>query len=134
MADLTPSRVVWNQTGFTPYQVNQERAQNIPSTFVKTARWETVDGDLGYFAWSTIATEGEENPWVPVEFDAAHLCWTEIRWEHHRPGSGNWVAFQPACQELGLDINKADYQAAAAPRDTSQIPDTTPSQPPSPST
>ena len=101
--------------------------QNAPATFVKSARWDTVDGDLGYFARSTLLVEGEENPWVPVEFNSAHFCQAEVHWETHGPGVGNWVAYQPTQQELGLDITEADFHTAVNPREVPQIPDTTPS-------
>ena len=132
MANQESSRVVWEREGFVPYQVERERAANVPATFVKAARWETVEGDLGYFARSTVVTEGTENPWVPVEFNSARLCWTEIVWLHHGPGTGNWQAIRPAPPELGLDIFESDFHAAAAPREVPQIPDTTPSRPSSP--
>ena len=125
---------MWEEEGFVPYQVDQERVQNVPATFVKSTRWDTVDRDLGYFARSILLVEGEENPWVPVEFNSACFCWVEVRWETHRPGVGNWVAYRPARQELGLDIIEADFHAAADPREVSQIPDTMPSRPPSPTT
>ena len=132
MANQESSRVVWEREGFVPYQVERERAANVPATFVKAARWETVEGDLGYFARSTVVTEGTENPWVPVEFNSARLCWTEIVWLHHGPGSGNWQAIRPAPPELGLDIFESDFHTAAAPREVPQIPETTPSRPSSP--
>ena len=94
---------------------------------LSVTKWDTVDGDLGYFTRSTLLVEGEENPWVPVEFNSACFCWVEICWEMHRPGVGNWVAYRPAQQELGLDIIEADFHTAAAPREVPQIPDTTPS-------
>ena len=134
VADQTPSRQVWTEEGFVPYQIDRERAHNVPTAFVKAARWDTIDGDLGYYARSTLLVEGEENPWIPVEFNSTRLCWVEIRWETHAPGVGNWVAFQPARQELGLDITKADFHAAADPREVPQISDTTPSRPTSPQT
>ena len=134
MADQIPSRQVWEEEGFVPYQVDCKRVQNIPATFVKSARWDTIDGDLGYFTRSTLLVEGEENPWVPVEFNSACFCWVEIPWETHRPGIGNWVAYRPTCQELGLDITEADFHAAADPREVPQIPNTTPSRPLSPTT
>ena len=132
MANQESSRVVWEREGFVPYPVECERAANVPATFVKAARWETIEGDLGYYARSTVVTEGTENPWVPVEFNSARLCWTEIVWLHHGPGSGNWQAIRPAPPELGLDIFESDFHAAAAPREVPQIPDTTPSRPLSP--
>ena len=132
MANQESSRAVWEREGFVPYQVERERARNVPATFVKAARWETIEGDLGYYARSTVVTEGTENPWVPVEFNSARLCWTEIVWLHHGPGSGNWQAIRPAPPELGLDIFESDFHAAAAPREVPQIPETTPSRPSSP--
>ena len=93
---------------------------------LSVTKWDTVDGDLGYFTRSTLLVE-EENPWVPVEFNSACFCWVEICWEMHGPGVGNWVAYRPAQQELGLDIIEADFHTAAAPREVPQIPDTTPS-------
>ena len=132
MANQEASRVVWEREGFVPYQVERERAPNVPATFVKTARWETIEGDLGYYARSTVITEGTENLWVPVEFNSTRLCWTEIVWLHHGPGAGNWQAIRPAPPELGLDIFESDFHAAAAPREVPQIPDTTPSRPSSP--
>ena len=132
MANQESSRVVWEREGFVPYQVERERAANVPATFVKAARWDTIDGNLGYYARSTVVTEGTENPWVPVEFNSTRICWVEIVWLHHGPGSGNWQAVRPAPPELGLDIFESDFQAAAAPREVPQIPDTTPSRPSSP--
>ena len=132
MVNQESSRVVWEREGFVPYQVDHERAQNVPATFVKAARWETIKGDLGYYARSTVVTEGTENPWVPVEFNSAHLCWTEIVWLHNGPGDRYWQAFRPAPPELGLDIFESNFHAAAAPREVPQIPDTTPSRPLSP--
>ena len=96
MADQVPSRQVWEEEGFVPYQIDRKRVQNVPATFVKSARWDTINGDLGYYTRSTLLVEGEENPWVPVEFNSAHFCWVEICWETHRPGIGNWVAYRPA--------------------------------------
>ena len=132
MANQESSRAVWEREGFVPYQVECERAANVPATFVKAARWDTIDGDLGYYARSTVVTEGTENPWIPVEFNPARLCWIEVVWLHHGPGSGNWQAIRPAPPELGLDIFESDFHAAAAPREVPQIPDTTPSRPSSP--
>ena len=132
MANQESSRAVWEQEGFTPYQVDRERAPNVPATFVKTARWDTIEGDLGYYARSTVVTEGTENPWVPVEFNTARLCWTEIVWVTNGPGDGYWQAIRPTPAEFGLDIFESDFQAAAAPRAVPQIPDTTPSRPSSP--
>ena len=134
MADQIPSWQVWTEEGFVPYQIDHERAHNVPATFVKSARWDMIDGDLGYFARPTLLVEGEENPWVPVEFNSACFCWVEIRWETHAPGVGNWVAYQPAQQELGLNITEADFHATTDLREVLQIPDTTPSQPTSPQT
>ena len=130
--DTRSSRAVWEEEGFVPYRVDHERAQNVPATFVKAARWETIDGNLGYYARSAVVTEGTQNPWVPVEFNSACLCWTEIVWIHNGPGDGHWQEFRPAPTELGLDIFESDYQAAAAPQEVPQIPDTTPSRPSSP--
>ena len=132
MADQESSRVVWEREGFVPYQVERERAANVPATFIKAARWDNIEGDLGYYARSTVVTEGTENPWIPVEFNSARLCWTEIVWLHHGPGEGNWQAIRPAPPELGLDIFESDFHAAAAPREVPQILDTTPSRPSSP--
>ena len=44
------------------------------------------------------------------------------------------VAYRPAHQELGLDITEANFHTAVDPREVPQIPDTTPSRPPSPTT
>ena len=132
MANQESSRVVWDREGFVPYRIDRERAPNVPATFVKAARWDTIEGDLGYYARSTVVTEGTENPWVPVEFNSARLCWMEIVWLHNGPGDGNWQAFRTAPPELGLDIFESDFHAAAAPREVPQIPDTTPSRPSSP--
>ena len=132
MAETRSSQVVWEEQGFIPYRVDREQAQNVPTHFVKAARWETIDSDLGYYARSTVVTEGAENPWIPVEFNSATLCWTEIVWVHNGPGDGHWQAFRPAPPELGLDIFKSDFHAVVAPREVPQIPDTTPSCPSSP--
>ena len=132
MADLRSSREVWTEEGFVPHRVEHERAQNVPSTFIKTARWDTIDGDLGYYTRSTVITEGVENLWTPVEFNSARLCWVEIVWLHNGPGDGYWQAVRPAPTEFGLNIFESDFTAAAAPREAPQITDTTPSQPPSP--
>ena len=82
MVDQVPSQQVWTEEGFVPYQVDCKRACNVPATFVKASRWDTIDGDLGYYTRSTLLVEGEENPWVPVEFNSACFCWVEIHWEH----------------------------------------------------
>ena len=132
MANQESSRVVWEREGFVPYRVDRERAPNVPATFVKAARWDTVDGDLGYYARSTVVTEGTENPWVPVEFNSARLVWVEIVWVTNGPGDGYWQAIRPTPEEFGLDIYESDFHAAAAPREVPQIPDTTPSRPSSP--
>ena len=133
MANQESSRSVWEQEGFVPYRVDRERAPNVPATFVKTARWDTIEGDLGYYARSTVVVEGTENPWVPVEFNTARVCWTEIVWVTNGPGDGYWQAIRPIPAEFGLDIFESDFQAATAPRTVPQIPDTTPSRPSSPS-
>lgn len=39
--------------------------------------------------------------------------------------------YRPTHQELGLDITEANFHTAADPREVPQIPDTTPSHPPS---
>ena len=130
--DSRSSQEVWTEEGFIPHRVERERAQNVPATFVKTARWDTIDGDLGYYARSTIVTEGVENPWTPVEFNPARLCWVEIVWLHNGPGDGYWQAVRPAPAEFGLDIFESDFVSAAAPREAPQITDTTPSRPASP--
>ena len=132
MANQESSRVVWEQEGFVPYRVDRERIPSVPATFVKAARWDTINGDLGYHARSTVVTEGAENPWVPVEFNPARLCWTEIVWVTNGPGDGHWQAIRPTPAEFGLDIFESDFQSAAAPREVPQIPDTTPSHPSSP--
>ena len=106
--------------------------QNVPARYIKAARWDTINGDLGYYARSTVVTEGAENLWVPVEFNSATLCWTEIVWVHNGPGDGYWQAFRPAPPELGLDIFESNFQAVVAPQEVPQIPDTTPSRPSSP--
>ena len=129
MADARSSQAIWEEEGFAPYRVDCERAPNVPATFVKTARWDTIEGNLEYYARSAIVTEGTENLWVPVEFNSARLCWTEIVWVHNGPGDRHWQAFRPAPTEFGLDIFESDFQAATAPREVPQIPDTTPSRP-----
>ena len=132
MANQESSQAVWEREGFVPHQVDRERAPNVPATFVKAARWDTIKGDLGYYTRSTVVTEGTENPWVPVEFNSARLCWVEIVWANNGPGDGYWQAFRPAPTEFGLDIFESDLHTAAAPREVPQIPDTTPSHPSSP--
>ena len=111
VAEPSTSRELWQDEGFTPYQIHRTTTQNVPLAFVKTTRWESEDDSLGYFARSTIVVEGQGNPWVPVEWNSEHSCWVEIHWTHNGPGDGFWEAYQIARPELGLDITPQDFEA-----------------------
>ena len=128
VAEPSTSRELWQDEGFTPYQIHRTTTQNVPLAFVKTTRWESEDDSLGYFARSTIVVEGQGNPWVPVEWNSEHSCWVEIRWTHNGPGDGHWEAYQIARPELGLDITPQDFEALHQAREVTQIADSTPSR------
>src|SRR6202453_5030941 len=107
VASQQTTRQAWaNATGqfaFRRYDTIRNSAQ-IPEVFRKRSQWRTDSGrEDGYYSH----TEAEPNLFIPVEFDFDNVCWVEIRWITEPDTSviaDHWQAFQPAREELGLDI------------------------------
>src|ERR1700677_34617 len=107
MASQQTIREYWSnaigQDAFTPYDTIRRPAQ-VPEVFRKRSQWRTDSGrEDGYYSYM----EAEPNLFIPVEFDFDNVCWVEIRWITEPETSvvaDHWQAFQPAREELGLDI------------------------------
>ena len=107
VASQQTTRQAWaNATGqfaFRPYDTIR-RSTQVPEEFRKRSQWRTDTGrEDGYYSH----TEEEPNLFIPVEFDFDNVCWVEIRWITEPETSvvaDHWQAFQPAKEELGLDI------------------------------
>src|SRR6202453_4194039 len=107
MASQQTLRQRWTEQGFTPYNTIRQSAE-VPETFRKRSQWRNNPGAVaGYYSY----TENEPNLFIPVEFDSDNYCWVEIRWITEPETSieaDHWLAFQPAKEELGLDITIAE--------------------------
>ena len=100
-------RQVWTNEGFHPYNTIRQSA-HVPEVFRKRSQWRNDPGaTTGYYSY----TEAEPNFYIPVEFDLDHFCWVEICWITEPETSieaDHWEVFQPAREELGLDITVAE--------------------------
>src|ERR1700677_4120812 len=106
----------WMEQGFTPYNTIRQSAE-VPEVFRKRSQWRN---DLGAAARYYSYTESKPNLFIPVEFDSENYCWVEICWITEPETSikaDHWLAFQPAREELGLDITVAerDYYISNTP-------------------
>src|ERR1700677_1653307 len=120
VASQQTTRQAWasatGQFAFTPYDTIRQSAQ-IPETFRKRSQWCNDPGaSTGYYSY----TEDEPNLFIPVEFDSEHYCWVEIHWITEPAMSiiaDHWLGFQPAREELGLDvtIEECDQHIANEP-------------------
>src|SRR6202453_501620 len=116
MASQQTLRQRWTEEGFIPYNTIWQSAQ-VPEIFRKRSQWRNDPGAAaGYYSY----TESEPNLFIPVEFDSENYCWVEIRWITEPETSieaDHWLAFQPAREELGLDITVAegDHYVSHAP-------------------
>ena len=148
MVGQQTTRDLWAAEGpFTHYEVARSRERNVHADYEKVARFDTINGDLGYHAKSSIIDEeGDEERYFAVEFNPARICWTEIRWIENLREGGHWEAFRIVASDLGLDItieeatSAQDREEAAARvqriaefRDTTLANDDTPSRANSPS-
>ena len=78
--------------------------ENVPAAFLRGVQWRYEDGHHGYFA------RDEFGAYVKVEFDFAHLCWVEVRWNERE---ARWIGFRPACNvhyrrtpDLGWELTR----------------------------
>ena len=147
MAEQQTTRDLWASEGpFAHYEITRSRERNVHADYEKAARFDTIDGDLGYHARSNILDEGNGERYYAVEFNPARICWVEIRWIENLREGGHWEAFRIAASDLGLDITveeatSAQDRAEAAARaqriaefrDTTLANDDTPSRAASPS-
>ena len=113
MAGQQTTRDLWAAEGpFTHYKVARTQERNVHADYEKAARFDTIDGDLGYHARSNIVNEGDGEQFFPVEFNTAHICWTEIHWIENLREGGHWEAFRIAASDLGLDITVEEATSA----------------------
>ena len=147
VAGQRTTRDLWAAEGpFAHYEIARSCERNVHTDYEKAARFDTIDGDLGYHARSNIVNEGDGERFFPVEFNTARICWVEIRWIENLREGGHWEAFRIAASDLGLDImveeatSTQDRAEAAARaqriaefRDTTLANDDTPSRVASPS-
>ena len=114
MAEQHTTRDLWAAEGpFTHYEVQRSRERNVHADYEKAARFDTINGDLGYHAKSNIVDEeGNEERYFAVEFNPARICWTEIRWIENLREGGYWEAFRIAASDLGLDITVEEATSA----------------------
>ena len=107
MASQQTIRQRWVEEGFIPYNTIRQSAE-VPEVFRKRSQWRNDPGAAaGYYSY----TESEPNLFIPVEFDSDNYCWVEVRWITELESSikaDHWLAFQPAKEELGLDITVAE--------------------------
>ena len=114
MAEQQTTRDLWAAEGpFTHYEIARSRERNVHADYEKAARFDTINGDLGYHAKSNIIDEeGDEERYFAVEFNPARICWVEIRWIENLREGGHWEAFRIAASDLGLDITVDEATSA----------------------
>ena len=108
-----------------PIYEDTRGSQDIPTRFLKRARWSDLEG--GYI------TQHEGGRDIKVEFSYSHLCWIETRWSHRED---QWELFRPALPDLGCDIYISELTAEEVREleEENEADRTTPSRTPAPST
>ncbi len=61
---------------FQPYSIESQGHHNVPTRYLKEARWRTIGGSTGYYV--DIPTRPFRH--YPVEFNFPHFCWCEVTW------------------------------------------------------
>ena len=76
MAQSPQERTTGDLWNFEESFIDLRGPPNVPTRFLKNARWENYKGVLGYYASSSALNQGL----TAVEFDYDHLCWAEVRY------------------------------------------------------
>ena len=82
---------------FQPYSIESRGPRNVPTRYLKTARWRTIGGSTGYY----VDVPTRPSRYYPVEFNFPNFCWCEVTWSvfHQR-----WNVTRPTGDEYRCDI------------------------------
>ena len=90
---------------FFPYTILRRGDRNVPTRYLKNARWLTDRSTPGYY----VQTSGPSG-FYPVEFNFEHTCWCEITWNAQARA---WDVLRPTRAAYGCDIaTNKKYQEA----------------------
>ncbi len=82
---------------FQPYSIESQGPCNVPTRYLKTARWRTIRGSTGYYI--DIPTRPSRH--YPVEFNFPNFCWCEVTWSVFHQ---HWSVTRPTGDEYRCDI------------------------------
>ena len=74
--------------------LNRRGEHNVPKKYLKTAIFEKVEDETGYFAYN-------KGSYFPVEFDFTHCFWYIIRYNNQK---SCWESYKLPTEDFGLDI------------------------------
>jgi len=82
---------------FQPYSIESRGHRNVPTRYLKEARWRTIGGNTGYY----VDVPTRPSRYYPVEFNFPHFCWCETTWSvlHQR-----WNITRPTGDEYRCNI------------------------------
>src|SRR6266581_2871976 len=82
---------------FQPYSIESRGHCNVPTRYLKEARWRTIGGSTRYYV--DIPTRPLRH--YPVEFNFPHFCWCEVTWSILHQ---HWNITRPTGDEYWCDI------------------------------
>jgi len=84
---------------FQPYSIESRGHRNVPTRYLKEARWRNIGGSVGYY----VDVPTRPSRYYPVEFNFPHICWCEVAWSTIQQ---RWNVTRPTGDEYRCDIFK----------------------------
>jgi len=82
---------------FQPYSIESRGHCNVPTRYLKEARWRTIGGSTGYY----VDVPTRPSRYYPIEFNFPHFCWCEVTWSILHQ---HWNVTRPTGDEYWCDI------------------------------
>ncbi len=97
---------------FQPYSLESRGHCNVPTRYLKEARWRTIGGNTGYY----VDIPTRPSRYYPIEFNFPHFCWCEVTWS---TSYQHWNVTRPVGDEYQCDIfeNEVIYDGDQGPID-----------------
>ncbi len=82
---------------FQPYSIESRGHCEVPTRYLKEARWRTIGGSTGYY----VDIPTRPSRYYPVEFNFPHFCWCEVTWSTSQQ---RWNVTRPTGDEYRCNI------------------------------
>ena len=98
MASTTRDRWDWNQV--QSYTIPSRGERNVPTRYLRAARWRTHRGETGYF----VDFPTRPSRFYPVEFNFEHTCWCILATNN----AGIRTVVRPTTRDYRCDILESE--------------------------